>query len=53
MATHSGNINGIRMTCVPCPGSINFLLHSCPRPQEKVDILSSLNAKGIIPNNQN
>ncbi|CAL9094897.1 unnamed protein product, partial [Musa acuminata var. zebrina] len=43
MATHSGNINGISMTCVPCPLALDL--------KKKVDILSSLNAKGIIPNN--
>ncbi|CAL9191856.1 unnamed protein product [Musa hybrid cultivar] len=44
MATHSGNINGISMTCVPCPAALDL--------KKKVDILSSLNAKGIILNNR-
>ncbi|CAL9191816.1 unnamed protein product [Musa hybrid cultivar] len=44
MATHSGNINGISMTCVPRPAALDL--------KKKVDILSSLNAKGIIPNNR-
>ncbi|CAL9191820.1 unnamed protein product [Musa hybrid cultivar] len=43
MATHSGNINGISMTCVPYPAALDL--------KKKVDILSSLNVKGIIPNN--
>ncbi|CAL9191842.1 unnamed protein product [Musa hybrid cultivar] len=32
------------MTCVPCPAALDL--------KKKVDILSSLNAKGIIPNNR-
>ncbi|CAL9191848.1 unnamed protein product [Musa hybrid cultivar] len=44
MATHSSNINGISKTCVPCPAALDL--------KKKVDILSSLNAKGIIPNNR-
>ncbi|CAL9191850.1 unnamed protein product [Musa hybrid cultivar] len=44
MATHFGNINGISMTCVPCPAALDL--------KKKVDILSSLNVKGIIPNNR-
>ncbi|CAL9185563.1 unnamed protein product [Musa hybrid cultivar] len=44
MATHSGNINGISMTCVPCPAALDL--------KKKVDILSGLNAKGIVPNNR-
>ncbi|CAL9191814.1 unnamed protein product [Musa hybrid cultivar] len=44
MATHSGNIIGISMTCVPCPAALDL--------KKKVDILLSLNAKGIIPNNR-
>ncbi|CAL9763581.1 unnamed protein product [Musa acuminata subsp. burmannicoides] len=44
MATHFGNMNGISMTRVPCPVTLDL--------KKKVDILSSLNAKGIIPNNR-
>ncbi|CAL9191824.1 unnamed protein product, partial [Musa hybrid cultivar] len=44
MDTHSGNINRISMTCVPCPPALEL--------KKIVDILSSLNAKGIIPNNR-
>ncbi|CAL9191846.1 unnamed protein product [Musa hybrid cultivar] len=44
MATHSGNINGISMTYVPCPTALDL--------KKKVDILSTLNVKGIIPNNR-
>ncbi|CAL9185571.1 unnamed protein product [Musa hybrid cultivar] len=44
MATHSGNMNGISMTCVPCPVALDL--------KKKNDILSNLNAKGIIPNNR-
>ncbi|CAL9763585.1 unnamed protein product, partial [Musa acuminata subsp. burmannicoides] len=35
-------MNEISMTCVPCPSALDL--------KKKVDILSSLNAKGIIPN---
>ncbi|CAL9763584.1 unnamed protein product [Musa acuminata subsp. burmannicoides] len=35
-------MNGIIMTRVPCPTALDL--------KKKVDILSSLNAKGIIPN---
>ncbi|CAL9185561.1 unnamed protein product [Musa hybrid cultivar] len=44
MATHSSKMNGISMTCVLCPASLDL--------KKKVDILSGLNAKGIIPNNR-
>ncbi|CAL9763580.1 unnamed protein product [Musa acuminata subsp. burmannicoides] len=44
MATHFGNMNGISMTRVPCPATLDL--------KKKVDILSSLNAKCIIHNNR-
>ncbi|CAL9191810.1 unnamed protein product [Musa hybrid cultivar] len=44
MATYFGNMNGIRKTHVPCLATLDL--------KKKVDILSSINAKGIIPNNR-
>ncbi|THU48884.1 hypothetical protein C4D60_Mb06t03700 [Musa balbisiana] len=44
ITTHSGNMNRISMARVPCSAALDL--------KKKVDILSSLNAKDIIPTNR-